>query len=259
MPLPSPTPSPLPTDEHRLIRFLRARLSPDGYLGLHLTIGMAVLLSAVFVFANIAEDVMERDNLVVLLDSQVMQWLQAHATPGRTAFLLVVTHWHNTLGILVMAALLTLWLAHQRQWDWVLRVALSVPLGMLLNVLLKNIFQRHRPVFDEPLLTLQTFSFPSGHTAAATLLYGIAAAWLLTKLKRQWRAPVLLLAASLVGMVALSRVYLGVHYPSDVLAAVASSTAWLAIVLTGVSTATRFRSAQTKISDVSPATPDSQA
>ena len=216
--------------------FLNARLSPDGYLGLHLTIGMAVLLLAVLVFANIAGDVIEPGSLVLLLDGHLMRWLQAHATPGRTAFFLVISHWHNTLGILVMTTLLALWLAHKRSWDWVLRVLFSVPLGMLLNMLLKGIFQRQRPVFDQPLVTLLTYSFPSGHTAAATLLYAVLAAWLLTVLQRQWHAPVMLLAASMVAIVALSRVYLGAHYPSDVFAAMASSTAWLAIVLTGVST-----------------------
>ena len=215
--------------------FLRARLSPEGYLGLHLTVGIAVLLLAVFVFAHIAEDVVARDSLI-LLDERVIQWLHAHTTPGRTAFFLFVTHWHNTLGVLVMTTLLVLWLAFKRSWDWVLRVLLSVPLGMLLNVLLKSIFQRQRPAFDQPLLSLVTYSFPSGHTAAATLLYGVLGAWLVTVLQRRWHAPVVVLATVMVALVALSRVYLGAHYPSDVFAAMASSTAWLAVVFTGVST-----------------------
>jgi len=259
---PSPEPLNKAPKAVKPMSFLRARLSPDGYLGLHLTIGMAVLLLAVFVFANIAGDVIEPGSLLLLWDEQLMQWLQTHATPGRTAFFLFVTHWHNTPGVLVMTTLLVLWLAHRCSWDWkiwVLRVVLAVPLGMLLNVLLKNIFQRQRPVFDEPLLTLLTYSFPSGHTAAATLLYGVLAAWLLTVLQRHWHAPVVLLAASMVVVVALSRVYLGVHYPSDVFAAMASGTAWLAIVLISVSTAASFRLSHTKISAVSPERPDSQA
>lgn len=215
--------------------FVRARLSPDGHLGLHLTVGAITLLLAVFVFANIAEEVVTRDSLV-MLDERILQGLHAHATPGRTAFFFFFTELHNTLGVLVMTALFALWLAHKKAWDWVLRVLLSVPLGMLVNVLLKNIFQRERPGFDQPIITLVTYSFPSGHTAAATLLYGVLAAWLLTVLRRRWWAPLVLLASGMVAMVALSRVYLGVHYPSDVLAAVASSTAWLAITFTGVTT-----------------------
>ncbi len=217
------------------VRFVRARLSPDGYLGLHLTLGVVAVVLAVMVFADIAEDVMTNDD-IVLFDEWVLRGLRTYATPALTSFFVFVTHWHNTLGVLVMTALLALWMGIRRQWDWVLLVVLSVPIGMLLNLLLKSVFQRARPVFDQPLLTLVTYSFPSGHTAAATLFYGVLAAWLLTQLRRTWWAPVVLLAAGMVLLVALSRVYLGVHYPSDVFAAMASSTAWLAITFTGVAT-----------------------
>ena len=230
---------PEPPKPHKLLHFLRARLSSDGYLGLHLTIGLAVVLMAVLVFANIAQGVIEPGSLVLLLDGQLMQWLQARATPGRTAFFLFVTHWHSTLGIVVMTTLLVLWLAYRRSRDWkiwVMRVLLSVPLGMLLNVLLKGIFHRQRPAFDHPLVTQVNYSFPSGHTASATLLYGVLAVWLVLVLQRKWHAPVVLAATLMVALVAMSRVYLGAHYPSDVFAAMASSTAWLAIVLTGVNT-----------------------
>ncbi|MES2510662.1 MAG: phosphatase PAP2 family protein [Pseudomonadota bacterium] len=233
-----PLQPPAPANQKKPGGFLRARLSPDGYLGLHLTVGMAVVLLAVFVFAHIAEDVVTGDPLV-LLDERAMQWLHAHATPARTAFFFFLTEWHNTMGVLAMTGLLAAWVAYRRSWDWkdwLLRVLLSVPLGMLLNVLLKNIFQRQRPSFDQPLLTLVTYSFPSGHAAAATLLYGVLAAWLVTVLRRSWHVHVIVLCACMVLLVALSRVYLGVHYPSDVFAAMASSTAWLAIVFTGVST-----------------------
>ena len=218
------------------MRFMQARLSTDGYLGLHLTIGCVVMLLAMVVFAAIAGGMVNNAQFVVQLDTHLTQWLQASATPGRTAFFYFVTRWHNTLGILVMATLLALWLAHRRCWDWVLRVLLSVPLGMLLNMLLKVAFQRQRPVFDQPLVTLLTYSFPSGHTAAATLLYGVLAAWLLAAVDRRWHAPIVVMAAGMVALVAVSRVYLGAHYPSDVFAAMASSTAWLAVVLTGVTT-----------------------
>lgn len=204
-------------------------------MGLHLTIGMITVLLAVFVFADIAEDVLTNDDLV-MFDERALQWLQAHATPARTAFFFAVTTWHNTLGILIMTGLLALWMGAKKQGDWILRLLLSVPLGMVLNFLLKNIFQRERPGFDQPIITLVSYSFPSGHTAAATLFYGVLAAWLLTQLRRKWWAPVVSLAASMVLLVALSRVYLGVHYPSDVFAAMASSTAWLAITFTGIAT-----------------------
>lgn len=215
--------------------FFRARLSPDGYLGLHLTVGVATLLMAALVFGHIAEDVFSADTIVTL-DLQVSAWFHAHATPALTVFFLFFTNLHGTVGVLALTLLFTLFLAQKGAWHWVLRVALAVPLGMLLNVLLKNIFQRARPSFEQPLLTLTTYSFPSGHTASATLLYGVVGAYLVSACKGWRRVLMVCLAMGMVALVGLSRIYLGAHYLSDVAAAIASSTGWLAIVFTSVAT-----------------------
>ena len=215
--------------------FFRARLSPDGYLGLHLTVGVVILLLAVLGFGRIAEDVFTAGKIVAL-DLQVSSWFYVHTTPALTAFFLVITNLHGTVGALALTLLLIFLLAQKRAWDWVLRAALAVPLGMLLNVLLKNIFQRARPSFEHPLLTLTTYSFPSGHAAAATLLYGVLGAYLVCTCKGWRRALAACLAVAMVALVGLSRIYLGAHYLSDVAAAVASSVGWLAVVFTSVAT-----------------------
>src|SRR5467141_2788388 len=72
--------SELPRRFVRQIRFLQARLSPEGYLGLHLTIGLIVIVAAGWWFGDIAED-MSRDATTHLLDESIMAWFQAHATP----------------------------------------------------------------------------------------------------------------------------------------------------------------------------------
>lgn len=215
--------------------FLRARLSPDNYLGLHLTVGLVIMLMAVLVFGHIAEDVITTD-AIVTLDLQIAAWFHAHARPALTAFFLVLTDLHSTPGVLVLSLLFTLLLVRKRAWDWVRCMALAVPLGMLLNVLLKHIFQRARPSFEHPLLSLTTYSFPSGHTAAATLLYGVVGAYLVCNCRGWRRLLVVVWAVGMVALVGLSRIYLGVHYFSDVIAAIASSTGWLAVVLTAVMT-----------------------
>ena len=222
--------------------FFKARLSPDGYLGLHLTLGVVTLLMAALVFGHIAEDVFTADTLVTL-DLQVAAWFYANARPAFTPFVLLFTNLHGTVGVLALALLFAAFLAQKGAWDWVLRLALAVPLGMLLNVLLKNIFQRARPSFEQPLLTLTTYSFPSGHTAAATVLYGVVAAYLVCTCTVGWRVLMVFLAVGMVALVGLSRMYLGVHYLSDVVAAMASSTGWLAIVLTSVATWRKWQAA----------------
>lgn len=215
--------------------FFRARLASESYLGLHLTLGLVTLLIAVLVFSRIAEAVFAADKIMAL-DLQLASWFHAHATPLFTAFFLLVSNLHGTVGILGLTSLLVLYLIKKRAWDWAVRVLLTVPLGMLFNVLLKNIFQRARPSFEHPLVTLTTYSFPSGHTAGSTLLYGVLGAYLLCHCSGWRRVWVVGLAVGMVVLVGLSRIYLGAHYLSDVAAAIASSIGWLAIGLTSVTT-----------------------
>ena len=100
-------------------------------------------------------------------------------------------------------------------------------------------------VFDEPLLTLSTYSFPSGHTLGATMFYGVLAAYLVCVVPR-WRVRTLVVlgACTMVALVALSRVYLGAHFLSDVLAAMLEGCAWLAVCITSCSTLRRQRAAR---------------
>jgi membrane-associated phospholipid phosphatase len=182
---------------------------------------------------------------ITVLDAWLAQWLHVRATPASTNTLLFITHWHGSLGVSLMALALAIYLARRKAWYWLLAVAVTVPGGMLLNAALKLVFRRVRPSFDNPLLTLDTYSFPSGHTVGATLLYGVLAAYLCC-LVRHWgaRAAIAGAACVMVALVGLSRMGLGVHYLSDVLAAVAEGTAWLAICITAISTLRRRRAAR---------------
>ena len=175
---------------------------------------------------------------VTTFDVALANWLRARGNPVATHALLFITHAHAHLPILIYSALFAAYLAFRRQWPWFFAVLLVVPAGLGVNHLLKVVFERARPKWDDPLLSLSSYSFPSGHTAGATLFYGILTAFLLTRLpKARQRADCILVAASLVFLVGLSRMYLGVHYLSDVLAAVCSSLAWLVLCLAAVNAA----------------------
>lgn len=228
----------------RLYQFIAARLTPGEALGLHLTIGVALMLFAAWVFGGIAEEVVDAEEITVV-DDWLAQWFHRRARPGFTEVMLFVTHWHNTLGISLMALALGVYFYVKKAPYWLLTLIAAVPGGMLLNVLLKYTFQRARPSFENPLLTLTTYSFPSGHTVAATLLYGVLAAYLVM-LSKNWRTRAAVMAAAclMVGLVALSRMYLGVHYLSDVMAAVVEGCGWLTVCITGCSTLRRRRAAR---------------
>jgi membrane-associated phospholipid phosphatase len=206
---------------------LSDRLSPHGSLGLQLAAGALALTGFAWLFGGIAEDVVNGDPLT-LLDVQLAQWFNAHATPAFTRAMVLVSDLNDVLAVSVMAAFTAIVLAWRRAWSWLVVLVLAVPGGMLINVLMKFAFHRARPTFDHPLLVLTSYSFPSGHVAGATLFYGFLAALLASRCARWRHRMLLVLAASvLIALVALSRMYLGAHYLSDVLAAFAEGAAWL--------------------------------
>lgn len=163
-----------------------------------------------------------------------------HRTPALTLLMPAVTHAHAPLAICAYASAFGFLLHRRAQRRWLFALALAVPAGLAINLGLKHLFHRSRPVPDDALMTLASFSFPSGHTAGATLFYGVLAAYAISRShSHRVRTAWVLAWISAVALVAFSRVYLGVHYVSDVLAATAWALAWLAIALLAASH-TRF-------------------
>lgn len=225
----------------RLHRFVAARLSPEGETGLHLTVGLVLMIAAAWLFGGIAEDVVNNES-ITLLDVRLAHWFHAHATASMTQVMLLISNLHGMIAAPLLAALLAAAFYLTRQRYWLYTTLAVLPGGMLLNVLLKYVFHRARPSLDDPLLTLPTYSFPSGHTVNAALLYGLLACWLWMH-RRSFGARTAAVAGAcvMVALVGTSRMYLGVHYLSDVLAATAEACAWLAVCITAISTLRRRR------------------
>jgi uncharacterized membrane protein YdjX (TVP38/TMEM64 family)/membrane-associated phospholipid phosphatase len=195
--------------------------------------GWSAFIVAGILFLAIAWNVSAASSLLAL-DAQVAAWLHARGSPGLVAFLLAVTHLNSTAAIGAWSGVFAVVLARMREWYWMLTLALAVGGAMLLNVLLKHAYERLRPRFDDPLLVLATYSFPSGHTAAAVAFYGVLAAFLVSRFYDTRRRTACVVGAiAAIALVAFSRIYLGAHYLSDVVAAVCSSTAWLVLCLAG--------------------------
>jgi membrane-associated phospholipid phosphatase len=205
-------------------------LSPRG-LAIAGWISLAV---AIGTFITLAWQVQTLAPLVSL-DTRISQWLHFHGTRPLTAALLVVTHVHSMIGMTLATAFFgfVLWRLQERYW--LLTLLLAMAGGTALNVLLKVTYERARPVFEDPIVSHITYSFPSGHTAAATTFYGVLAAFLVS---RTWshgkRRAIVAAGVAMVALVAFSRVYLGAHYLSDVIAAACSSTVWLVACLSAV-------------------------
>lgn len=190
---------------------------------------------------KIAEDVRNGETLTAA-DIQLSSWLHIHQAPQLTRMLWLITSLHSTIGVTCIAVAVGIYLLWRRQPYWLVALVLSVFGGMGLNKFLKFVFHRARPHFDDPILALTSYSFPSGHTMMATVLYGVLAALGVSQTQRQlWRVLIITVAGCLILLVAFSRIYLGAHYLSDVLAAMAEGLAWLSLCLTAVYSVWRRR------------------
>jgi membrane-associated phospholipid phosphatase len=191
--------------------------------------GLALLAACALLFGALATDLRFKGP-VTQADLPISAWFHQHAHPMITSVLSTVSHLHSTLALCSMALVGALVLAWYGQTRWLALLVLSVPGGMLLNWLVKQAFQRARPNFDSPMLALASYSFPSGHTVGATVGWGFALLlWFAWEKRAIRRVVACSLGGTMVLLTALSRVYLGAHYLSDVLAAIAEGVAWLAL------------------------------
>lgn len=201
--------------------------------------GIAVLVGAADVFAGIAERVGDGGRMA-LFDEALSLSLRQHVGLGTLQVFHALTHLGDAWFLLVLASgvALALW----RRGRGALALAWLLALGgnALAIPLLKRIFERTRPVHDHGLVSEMGFSFPSGHAAGATVAYGMLAYLALHVLPARWHVPAAMLAAALAFTVGASRVFLQVHFASDVLAGFAWGTAWLAVCVLSAQLSRRY-------------------
>jgi undecaprenyl-diphosphatase len=163
-------------------------------------------------------------------DHELATWFHQHLTPAFVSVLRAFTNFGSGewIGLIVFA--LVLFFAWKRWWPSLVTLIVAVPGGMLLNEWVKVLVHRQRPFVDGPFVDWSGYSFASGHTIGATLLYGQLLLLILPALKaRHWRLLSILSAISLVVLVGFSRIALGAHFLTDVLAAILFGIIWLAL------------------------------
>jgi undecaprenyl-diphosphatase len=201
---------------------------------LHLIAGLLVFSVMTLTLGEIAEDVRNGEPLTIT-DVRFSNWLHSHASAPLTKAMWIITSLHASVVVCTVAVLVGLYLWRRRERFWVAAFWLSVFGGLLLNNILKLVFHRARPHFRDAIQALTSYSFPSGHTMIATVFYGALAAFVIAKSK-SWPLRILaaVMALTLIVLVAFSRVYLGAHYLSDVLGAMAEGLAWIALSMTAL-------------------------
>jgi membrane-associated phospholipid phosphatase len=163
------------------------------------------------------------------IDHAVAAWFQAHMTLSFAALLGALSEPGSGGLIATFLFFGLLFCCWKRAWPALLQLMAAVPGGMLLNELLKLLVQRPRPLLDGPIVDWSGYSFASGHTIGATLLFGQMLIFAIPLLEsRSSRRFVIALAVTFVCVVGFGRVALGAHYLTDVLAAIAFGILWLA-------------------------------
>jgi membrane-associated phospholipid phosphatase len=219
----------------RLRGFLSARLDPTGYLGVHLTIGLIVAALGLWLVGALLDAVLDNGTMV-RWDIATDAAIHGLMTPMLVRIVLGATELGSPLamGALLVAGAIALWIAKRRILliGW---VAAFVG-GVAVDEVLKLAVRRSRPIYGASFLHGHSYSFPSGHAMGSIIGYGMLV-WLIGQFwhpGRRWNLAIRVLAGLVILAVGLSRLFLGVHYPSDVLGGYAAGAVWMAICINGV-------------------------
>jgi membrane-associated phospholipid phosphatase len=207
-----------------------------------LAAGVALTMFAGDAFLDLGELVQSRSPLLQEVDTRAHNWAASQRSAGATLFFTVFT-WAGTPGVLTVAiAIVAIALAVRGRYRWAVFLVVTTGMGGLLVNLLKLYFARARPDLAEALRQAHGYSFPSGHAMGSTIVAG-ALAYLALRALPTWRTKAAGLAAAVtfVAAVALSRVYLGVHWISDIGAGVAAGLVWVTVTTIAYETFRRIR------------------
>ena len=199
-------------------------------VGIFLIAGALVALAGTWAFARLAR--LMGEGTTQPFDEAVLHWMADHRVPWLERTMLEITLLGNgaPIAATVAVAALFLWLTRHRYSALLLLVATAG--GLALNGILKTVYGRPRPGIFTWGQEVLTYSFPSGHAMSSAIVYGTVA-YLAARLQKRHlhRMLTLVTAGLIIALISISRMYLGVHYPSDVVAGVAVGIAWAAFCM----------------------------
>jgi undecaprenyl-diphosphatase len=179
----------------------------------------------VIIFSKLAGEIIENEPLAI--DTFVLQWIHSHATSVLDVFFLIITTAGNVEILLPVTIIVALYLLYRKQRLNTFIILFSVGGAAAANVVLKLLFHRERPIFWHSLIVETGYSFPSGHAmlSSALIFSLIFIAW-----RTRWRWWTIIVGVTVIILIGLSRLYMGVHYPTDIIAGWSVSLAWAFIV-----------------------------
>ncbi len=206
-----------------------AKTQAGGILSVRLMLGLLVSLAASGVFAVLWDQVSDHGRHVTTFDSTILQWMHAHQEPALLPIARTLAFMGSPptiVGIAVAGVVVGLIWRKVRGAAWTLPIAV-VGAGLIIQGI-KLEFHRPRPTLFQPLLHESGYSFPSGHSLIAIVVYGLLGYFATHVLKGYGkRSLVIAVTVLIVVAIGVSRPYVQVHYPSDVLAGWTAGIPWL--------------------------------
>lgn len=209
------------------------RIGSNATLLAILAIGIVAVVVLAFLVSRVYDAITEQDG-VASLDKPVLQLAKGLRSPASDGIATVVAYGFGPVGMPILAIAVMLLLAlRRRSWTPVILIAASGLGSLLMTIAGKDIINRHRPLQVDAIPPFETSpSFPSGHTLNATVILGIVAYLLvLRRHHASSRALIIVGAVVLAVVTGLTRILLGAHWLTDVLAGWLLGGAWLAIVI----------------------------
>lgn len=211
---------------HNLVQFWRhyigRRLVP--LLSTVWLTGLVTAAAALWAFYEIAEEVLEKETQTI--DTQVLLTIQQWHRPWLNQVMVGITTLGQPSILLVSSLVLTVLLLRRKRTAEAIVLAIVALGGLGLNLVLKNLFARTRPALWERIVQVDLYSFPSGHAMMSMIIYG-AIGYLLAVQFPKRRGWVAVATVLLIGAIGFSRLYLGVHWFTDVAAGYAAGLVWL--------------------------------
>lgn len=190
--------------------------------------GWGVILACVMIFAILAAGV-EMDGVVVSTDRNVARYAFEDTSASLKDAAEVVTLFGSE-GVWVVGLSMGALLIVRRRWPELATGLGAVAGGKLVNVALKELFARPRPIYEGQIVSENAYSFPSGHAMMSLIAYGLLVVLLLRwGVPDRWRSPLIAGVSVLVILIGASRMVLGVHYLTDVVGGFAAGAAWLGV------------------------------
>jgi undecaprenyl-diphosphatase len=199
------------------------------FLSLSLLLGLAVAIGALVFFGWLADEVLEGETRH--FDDVTRATVHTIASPALTTAMRGISFLGSTLFLTAATIFVVLWFVLRKWGREAGLFAITMIGASLLNTTLKLAFKRPRPVPFFNLTAPQTYSFPSGHSLASCCFFAGLAAILSGRVKsRRARTIIWLCGATMFLLIGLSRIYLGVHYTTDVIAGFAAALIWILVV-----------------------------